>query len=351
MADFDSFVAPIAGDQPCGPDCEYDNDFLALSQAAVGKAEQQFGDTVIPAGEPDWREVDRLGQALLARTKDLRVVAWVTLANTHLYGILEFAKGLKFALTLCEQYWDSVHPRIEVDGEVDPYLRMNAIAAFSASEYSGENRLILALRLATIVRTPLTLNFRDLELAFNKSPDAAYALTHIEPVLVASLASGNKELAAIAEAYASYQAMRTLVEDRVSAAEAPDMQRLSGVMKPVARGLEYMRAAAAGAAGGTTSDDAIANSATEATGEALAESSSAVGGTGAIQNRDDVRRALDRVCEYLERHEPSNPASLFARRAQRMLGMPFLELMRELSPDSVPQLETLTGMRSQSQDS
>ena len=348
MADFDSFVAPISGDQPCGPDCEYDNDFLALTQAAAGKAEQQFGDTVIPAADPDWREVDRLGQALLARTKDLRVVAWLTWANTHLYGILEFAKGLKFALTLCEQYWDSVHPRIEVDGEVDPFLRMNAIAAFSASEYSGENRLIQALRLATILRTPLTLNFRDLELAFNNSPDAAYALTHIEPVLVASLASGSKELAAIAEAYASYQAMRTLVEDRVSAAEAPDMQRLSGVMKPVARGLEYMRAAAAGAAGGTTSDDLTANS---ATGEALVMSSFAVGGTGAIQNRDDVRRALDRVCEYLERHEPSNPASLFARRAQRMLGMPFLELMRELSTDSVPQLETLTGMRSQSQDS
>ena len=354
MADFDSFVAPISGDQPCGPDCEYDNDFLALTQAAVGKAEQQFGDTVIPAGEPDWREVDRLGQALLARTKDLRVVAWLTLANTHLHGVLEFAKGLQFAQTLCEQYWDSVHPRIEVDGEVDPYLRMNAIAAFSAAEFSGENRLILALRLATIVRTPLTLNFRDLELAFNKSPDAAYALTHIEPILVASLASGSKELAAIADAYASYQAMRTLVEDRVSAAETPDMQRLSSVLKPVARGLEYLRVAAASGAdgaGGATADELTANSTIGATGEALVVSSSAVGGMGAIQNRDDVRRTLDRVCEYLERHEPSNPASLFVRRAQRMLGMPFLELMRELSPDSVTHLETLTGVQSPSQNS
>ena len=352
MADFDSFVAPIPGDQPCGPDCEYDNDFLALTQAAVGKAEQQFGDTVIPAGDPDWREVDRLGQALLARTKDLRVVAWLTLANTHLYGVLEFAKGLKFALTLCEQYWDSVHPRIEVDGEVDPYLRMNAIAAFSASEYSGENRLIQALRLAAIVRAPLPLNFRDLELAFNKSPDAAFALTHIEPVLVAALASGSKELTAIAEAYASYQAMRTLVEDRVSAAEAPDMQRLSDVLKPVARGLEHIRAAAAAKAGGTSADDSFALGTTGgANGEAIAMSPSTVGGTGAIQNRDDVRRALDRVCEYLEQYEPSNPASLFARRAQRMLGMPFLELMRELSPDTVPHLETLTGAQSHSQNS
>jgi len=345
VTDFDSFVAPISGDQPCGPDCEYDNDFLALTQAAVGKPEQQFGDTVIPASDPDWREVDRLGQALLARTKDLRVVAWLTLANTHLHGVLEFAKGLKFALVLCEQYWDSVHPRIEVDGEVDPYLRMNAIAAFSASEFSGENRLIQALRLTTVLKTPLTLSFRDLELAFNKSPDAAYGLTHIEPLLATSLASGSKELTAIVEAYASYQAMRTLVEDRVSGAEAPDMERLSKVLKPVARGLEHLRVATTG---GASAADSMS---TSEHGEPIATSSSAVGGTGAIQNREDVRRALDRVCEYLERHEPSNPASLFARRAQRMLSMPFLELMRELSPDSVQHLETLTGAQAPSQNS
>ena len=130
MTDFDRFLAPIAGDSPCGLDCEYDNEFLALTQAAAGKPEQQFGDTVIPAGEPDWREVDSLSQALLTRTKDLRIIAWLTLANTHLHGIKDFAGGIKLALALCEQHWDAIHPRIEVDGDSDPYLRMNAIAAF-----------------------------------------------------------------------------------------------------------------------------------------------------------------------------------------------------------------------------
>jgi hypothetical protein len=37
VIDFDRFVEPIAGDNACGPDCEYDNDFLALSQATAGK--------------------------------------------------------------------------------------------------------------------------------------------------------------------------------------------------------------------------------------------------------------------------------------------------------------------------
>ena len=341
MTDFDRFLEPIAGDSPCGPDCEYDNEFLALTQAAAGKPEQQFGDTVIPAAEPDWREVDSLSQALLTRTKDLRIIAWLTLANTHLHGVVDFAGGIKLALALCEQHWDAIHPRIEVDGDSDPYLRMNAIAAFSASEFSTENRLITALRLVSVIKLPLALTFRDIELAFNKAPEAAYGLAQVEPILTNALVANSAELAAITDAYTSYQALCKLVDDRVDATEAPDMGRLTDVLKPVARGLERLRAAATG----ESTDDASAQS-----GDAVLGDGTSVpgpGGSSAVQNREDVHRALERVCAYLERHEPSNPASLFARRAQRMLSMPFLDIMRELSPDSVSHLETLTGKQTE----
>ena len=349
MTVFDRFLAPIEGESPCGPDLEYDNDFLALAQAVAGKPEQQFGNTVIPAGDPDWRESDVLAQGLLARSKDLRVVALLTLANTHLRGVSEFAGGLKLALAMCEQYWDQVHPRIEVDGDNDPYLRMNAIAAFSAPEFSEENRLIQALRSCVLLKAPLALNFRDLELAFNKAPEAKYGLAQIESMLSTALAENNAELLAVMDAYATYQALRALVDERVSSADSPDMDRLSTVLKPVARGLEHVRTARIGL-----------TESTELGGEALDGAPGAIssGGvvstassTGAIQSREDVRRALDRVCEYLERTEPSNPASLFARRAQRMLNMPFLDLMRELSPDSLSHLETLTGAQAQQQNS
>jgi type VI secretion system protein ImpA len=347
VTDFDRFLAPIEGETPCGPDLEYDNEFLALTQAVTGKAEQQFGDTVIPAGDPDWREADVLAQALLLRTKDLRVVAWLTLANTYLRGVGEFAKGLKLALGLCEQYWDEVHPRIVVDGDDDPYLRMNAIAAFSVPEYSGENRLIQALRSCVLIKAPLALTFRDLELSFNKAQEATYSLAQIEPMVAAALAANSGELLAVMDSYVTYQALRTLVDDRVSSADAPDMDRLTGVLKPVVRALERLRTSANGEAADVSAgvDDATVGGAVSTGGVAIA------GGTGAIQSREDVRRALDRICEYLERAEPSNPATLFARRAQRMLNMQFLDLIRELSPDSLQYLETLTGAQARQQDS
>ncbi len=344
VTDFDRFLVPIAGDSPCGPDLEYDNEFLALTLAAAGKPEQQFGDTKIPASEPDWREADHLAQALLTRTKDLRVVASLTLASTHLHGVGDFAGGLKLALALCEQYWEAIHPRIEVDGDSDPYLRMNAIAEFSVADFSAENRLIAALRQCSVIKLPLALTFRDLELAFNKAPDAPYDLTQIEPVLTEALASNSLALAAISEAYVSYQALCALVDERLDIAEAPDMQRLANVLKPVAKGLERLRAVAAG----ESADETAALSGDVVAGDGAA--ALRPGGSGAVQSREDVRRALDRVCEYLERQEPSNPAALFARRAQRMLNMPFLDIMQELSPDSMPNLEMLTGAKAKQQD-
>lgn len=343
MTDFDRFLMPIEGDSPCGPDLEYDNEFLALTQAIAGKAEQQFGDTVIPAAEPDWREIDRLAGALMARTRDLRVVASYTLATTHLHGITDFAAGLKLALALCEQFWETVHPRIEVDGENDPYLRMNAIAAFSAAEFSAENRLILALRQCILIKAPLALTFRDVELTFAKAPEATYELPQITLVLTDALLANSSELLAVDDAYKTYQALRSLVESRVSLVEAPDMDRLTDVLKPVIRGLDALRSVANGRTDSVLYDDC----ADAATG---AVSVSGVAAGGAVQSRDDVDRALERVCVYLEKNEPSNPAGLFVRRAQRLLNMPFLEIMREMSPDSMSHLEMLTGAKARDEN-
>jgi type VI secretion system protein ImpA len=349
VAEFDRFLLPLDGDSPCGPDCEYENDFLALTQASTGKPEQQFGETIIPAVEPDWQEVDRLARALLSRSKDLRVVASLTLASANLHGISEFTAGLNLAHQLCEQFWDTVHPRIIVDGDDDPYLRLNAIAAFfSGSEFSGEDRLTQALRNAVLLKQPLPITLRDLEQSFNKLPDAKFALPDIEPILTDALAANAPSLVAIGEIYATCQALRSLVESRVALAEMPEMDGLPNVLKPIVRGLEHLRAQS-----GAGADAAIDASATDSDDQSssVANAPRGTGISGEIQSRDDVRKALERVCAYLEKHEPSNPASLFARRAQRMLSMSFLELMRELSPDAVPHLETLTGAQAPSQDS
>ena len=53
----ESLLQPISADAPCGQDMEYDATFLELDRASQGKAEQQMGDTIVPAQEPDWKDV------------------------------------------------------------------------------------------------------------------------------------------------------------------------------------------------------------------------------------------------------------------------------------------------------
>jgi len=69
----------------------------------------------------------------------------------------------------------------------------------------------------------------------------------------------------------------------------------------------------------------------------------ASGHQGAIGSRADALRALDRVCEWIERNEPTNPAPLLIRRSQRLMTKTFLEIIRDLAPQGVTDIEKLAG--------
>ncbi len=55
-------------------------------------------------------------------------------------------------------------------------------------------------------------------------------------------------------------------------------------------------------------------------------------------------RALDKVCEYYRRTEPSSPVPFLLERAKRMAAMDFVELMRELAPDGLKQATNVMGV-------
>jgi type VI secretion system protein ImpA len=57
---------------------------------------------------------------------------------------------------------------------------------------------------------------------------------------------------------------------------------------------------------------------------------------------------LELVCLYIERHEPSHPAPLLIRRAQRLMTKTFVEIVRDLMPDGLKQIETVAGVSMES---
>ena len=79
---------------------------------------------------------------------------------------------------------------------------------------------------------------------------------------------------------------------------------------------------------------------------AMADSGQGVPGrlTGEIRSREDVLTALNKICQYYDRWEPSSPVPLLLRRARRLASKSFLEIVKDLTPDAVSQIEALSGV-------
>jgi type VI secretion system protein ImpA len=64
---------------------------------------------------------------------------------------------------------------------------------------------------------------------------------------------------------------------------------------------------------------------------------------GQPQNRRDAIIMLDLILDYFAQHEPGHPAPVFIRRAQKMIGMNFAEIVEEMLPDALGTLQQFTG--------
>ena len=341
VIDVDALLAPLAQGEPCGPDLEYDSSFLALEEAARGKAEQQFGDTIIAAEEPDWRKVQSLSQALAVRTRDLRVAVHLLRASTRLQGLAAAADGLRLIEGLLSQHWDHVHPMLDADDHNDPTMRLNALAPLVDG----------AAFLADVRKAPLLAGRggntgRECELASGK------VVPHGGEVVIpmAGIAQAKRD----AEAQQAGLAVSLLsLVDTVNAIDKiiTDRASTSGPeFRPLRMLLQTIVDAASQVAGGGVNQpvaDELAH------GVGAGERAGAGGGAsafavsvpaGAIRSREDAIAAIDKVCQWLELNEPSNPAPLLIRRGQRLMSKNFLDIIRDLVPDGIDQIAKLAGV-------
>lgn len=327
MSSVESLVQPVDPQAPAGPNLEYDPEFLALLQLARGKPEQQFGEKVIPAQEPNWAEVLEGAQALLGRTKDLRVaVLWLRgAANTKGYD--GFLDGLALIHALVSGYWDTVHPALDAEDHDDPTMRLNALAAMndSSAVLQDVRRSALGGR-----RGADALRVRDIELALGKAepgPDEVQpTLAGVQTALAKLIEADSALRDRLLGAEGQLLSIETLIAEKTGASAGINIDALRKLVSCVAQAMPEA-AAESGAA-------------TEA-GFTAAGPASRHG--GAVRSREEALRALDQVCEWLQRSEPTNPAPLVIRRARRLMTMNFLDIVRDVAPSGIDQVLSLIG--------
>lgn len=69
-----SLSDPVSAECPCGPDLEYDPEYLLLFTRAAPREEAQYGDFVSTPEIINWAELERDARRLLTRSKDIRIL-------------------------------------------------------------------------------------------------------------------------------------------------------------------------------------------------------------------------------------------------------------------------------------
>ena len=334
----EALLTPIGEASPCGDDLEYDADFTALTTSAQGKPEQQFGDTVIPAVEPEWREVAEQSDALLRRSKDVRPAVLLLRASTRLQGITGFVAGLELLTGLLDRFWEGIHPKLDADDDNDPTMRLNALAPL------GDETMVLRdLYDAQVGVAPGVgaIRVRDIAVANNAlnavGGEATYSPAQIQGGLEALHAERPELIQAAIGVLGLVEKLQALLVERTGRSDVIDLAPLRGI----GRVLQKACSAAIGAPEEAAEAESAEGDSAQAGGAPRAAAA-----RGEIQSRQDALQMLDRVIRFLEQTEPGNPAPLLIDRAKKLIGVSFLEIMANLAPGALDTIETVTGKRS-----
>ncbi len=328
--ELDRWLEPLSDDEPCGEDLEYDPEFMALEREAQPKEEQVMGDEVLEAEEPDWRDLVGKAEALFDRHRDLRTAFHYGRALLRTRGFLHGLSVIEFSQRLLEQFWDSVHPQLDPDDDNDPTARINVLAGFADSTL-----FLTLLRTTPFIESRMAGNFslRDLRIAKGdltpKEGETAHSMALIEGAIrELDPEQLNSTIQAVEWALASAVKIEEIFREKTGDA-GPDLSPLETDLK------EVLAALKGGVVEGEAADDGGEDAGSGGGGGGK------VSAPGAINSRHDASRLLDTVCVWFENHEPSSPVPLLLRRAQRLVGKNFLDLIEDVAPDGYDQFKRL----------
>ncbi|NML34756.1 type VI secretion system protein TssA [Paraburkholderia antibiotica] len=345
-------LEPVDGDAPpCGPDLEYDPDFVMLLAAAAPRIEAQYGDFVDVPPPANWPELERACRALLLRTKDIRVAVILLRCRMRLDGAAGLRDGLALLQALLERYGEALHPLPVFDGERDPVMYANAIAALADPDGALADARDIALPKAAGAQ----LHLRDIEKSF--------ALPRQKDTLAPeSTARLLKELwgrrdAAVAAFADAQRLIASIVAwcDTTLGGDAPDLSALSRLLQPfaqtrldggsastppIARADEQAANDATPVANAGTTGTPTPTAAAAPTSQPdapaappFAASSMAPPPTAPPVDRWSALAAIQETRIWFEQNEPSSPVIVLLRQSERMVGKRFSELAHVIPAD------------------
>ncbi|WP_157832834.1 type VI secretion system protein TssA [Thiolinea disciformis] len=347
MIDLEDLTKPISDQQACGELAEYHEAFLAMEKAKQGEPERQIGDSVIAAVEPNWKEVKVQALKLSKTTHDLRVASNLTLALTYLEGFQGLEQGLHVIHKLLTNYWECLYPELDPEDSTPALMRRNALLELTSLRFvQGVSKLPL---LASPRLGKFSFSQLQESLAFQNSTveeeQHRYRLIEglfqeLEPEHLNSslqvLQSCTQQVKTINELFDSHT---------ISNEETLELNALTELLTKASKLLENKIKQLTAEPISNEPTDIQASTNHDSPAQVQNMSNSVRDKTMPIQNNEQVIQALEQICAYYARYEPSSPIPFLLKRAQRLVGKSFIAIVEDLNPDSVSHIEQLFGIK------
>ncbi|MCA1784808.1 MAG: type VI secretion system protein TssA, partial [Desulfobacteraceae bacterium] len=340
---------------------------------ARGKEETQVGDHIHEHEEPDWKKIKSQSLTLLERSRDLRLILYLTVSKLCLEGLPGFYDGLALLRGVVERHWDHVYPQLDPEDDNDPMERMNIIGALSPppSVMSDQDVMKFIPRLLNVplcksddarlphpslkhflvvsgeIQVPET---ETKDFPSRQLIDAAFEQTDIHV-----LQTTDQILHGCIE---HIQVLDHLLVEHVGTAMAPSFNRLEQQLKQMQTktGI-YLERRGYGTnasllkqtqdkiktyfSGKEPSSDESLKETKKMNPSTVAPMNQEL--SGQITSNQDIHKALDMIISYYEQNEPSSPVPLLLKRAKRLVGKTFVDIIRNISPDAMPQVQMVRG--------
>ena len=361
--DIEELLEPISEEMPCGEE----GSLFVLEEIVKEQGVGVIAGAEVEATEPNWLDLYEESQAHFKKCKHLRTALFITLASMKRQGITGFRDGLLLTKGLLERYWETLYPALDPDesmGDPDGWMeRENILNDMSAPISTAGDTMKFLQRLR---ETPLTnsrqlgrFSLREIQAALragdgdgedgSDAPKMALVTGAFEDTDISDLESMHTALTDSLEALSGIQ---EVLSEKLSQSRPPTFANLIGMLqdmkKPVHNELDRRGFFKSGA----DSDDGFGED-----GEGEGAGSGGGGGDGegghggdiataGIQSRQDVLKAFELIYRYYNKNEPSSPVPLIMKRAERLVTANFFDIISDLSPGALSDIESITGMSS-----
>jgi len=330
--EIEKLLAPISDETPCGEGLEYDPAFMEIESELEGKTEQQMGDSVIEAEEPDWKKVFNDSIALLDRTHDLRVLFFMLRAGLRLDGYASFAEGLTVLSSWIETQWQHIYPQLDPDDDNDPTERVNIIMTLCDFD-----AILRPVALIPVVESKALGKFslNDIRKAHEGAgePDLVTIEAAFTDCELEQLQQRSEHVQTSIE---MLEAIENNVTQEVGVGNAPNLAEFIKILKEV---LSILSEYIVSKGGGAVTEAVSGEEQTDASAAGTVKPQ----GVGNINSSSDVTKALEKIIEYYAKNEPSSPVPMLLERAKGLVNMDFMSIIKNIASDSESQVINIRG--------